>query len=160
MCSTDEKGPSKRCASMSGILWDDACWTRVATADVEEADGQFRKCEIYAHSSGGGYCLFFGAVEYEGMGKNQSCGTYSYEGGVLKDSDGDIIPIRNVERDRDEESSSGGNDRDDKDDDEDYVPAGRQQSRRVRGMGIEGAGRGKGNTHMNNGYLCDARSRP
>lgn len=125
------------------IVWDNDCWMRVATADVEEADGQFYDCAIYAHRSGGGHCLYFGETEYEGMGANQSCGTYSFEGGVLKDADGDLIPIRNMERDRDGESSSEGENQEgsdgDEDEENDYVPAGR-----VRGMRSEGSGRGKG----------------
>ena len=75
--------------------WKEECWQRVATADVEDR-GAFYDCVIYKHKVGGGYCLYFGEEEYEGMGKDQSCGIYSFKDGVLQDQDGDIIQTRNV----------------------------------------------------------------
>ena len=75
--------------------WDDECWELVATADVEDA-GDFYKCAIYEHKVGGGHCIYLGEDEYEGMGAGQTCGTYSFKNGVLRDSDGDIIPVNNV----------------------------------------------------------------
>ena len=53
------------------------------------------------------------------MGPDQSCSTYSFMGGVLKDADGDIIPTRNIKNEGDENSSEA-----DDDDEEEYVPAG------------------------------------
>ena len=75
--------------------WDDECWGLVATAEVEDA-GDFYKCAIYEHKVGGGHCIYLGEDEYEGMGAGQTCGTYSFKNGVLRDSDGDIIPVNNV----------------------------------------------------------------
>ena len=115
------------------ITWEDNLWVRVATGDVKEDDGQFYECAIYAHRSGGGHCLFFGEEEYEGMGSNQSCGMYSFEGGVLKDADGDLIPIRNIVRDRDGESSSeydNNQQSGEESEEEEYIPAVCQRRRR------------------------------
>ena len=71
-------------------------WQRVATADVED-DGNFYECAIYKHKTGGGHCIYFGEDEYEGVGKDGAYGTYSFQNGVLADSDGDAIQIRNVD---------------------------------------------------------------
>ena len=64
-------------------------------ADVEDRS-KFYKCAIYEHKVGGGHCIYFGQDEYEGMGAGQTCGTYSFKDGLLRDSDGDIIPVNNV----------------------------------------------------------------
>ena len=117
------------------ISWNDDCWLRVATADVQEADGQFHECAIYAHRSGGGHCIYFGEEEYEGMGIDQACGTYSFVDGVLKDSDGDIINTTNVVRDNCGNSSSES----ETGDEEEYVPL--RNGQRGRGRGGQGRGR-------------------
>lgn len=130
--------------------WDDECWECVATADVEDG-GKFYECAIYKHKVGGGHCIYFGEDEYEGMGTNQECGTYSFKDGVLKDSDGDVIQVKNVEEGKlpspdyapSTESSS-----EDSDSNE-YAPAsrrrgqGRSRGRRGRRRGRGGRGRGR-----------------
>ena len=121
--------------------WDDQCWRLIATADVED-DGQFYECAIYEHTKGGGHCLYFGENEYEGMGKGQKCGTYSFKDGILRDSDGDSIEIKNVVEGRHMQQS------------EDYAPSASESSESdseefqpgctVRGRGGRGRGRGRG----------------
>ena len=37
-----------------------------------------------------------GDEDYEGIGEQHRCGTYTYLEGVLRDSDGDRIPTRNI----------------------------------------------------------------
>ena len=44
----------------------------------------------------GCHCIYFGVDEYEGVGEDLSRDTYSFRDGVLCDSDGDIIEVRNV----------------------------------------------------------------
>ena len=54
----------------------------MANADVED-DGQFRKCAIYAHRSGGGHSIYFEeGDDYEGMGPGQCCG-FSDRGHII-----------------------------------------------------------------------------
>ena len=68
----------------------DHCWRRVATADVEDG-GQFYECAICSHHTGGGHCIYLGDKEYEGMGKDQTWGIYSYIHKILRDRDGDLF---------------------------------------------------------------------
>ena len=121
-------------------VFNDTLWTRVATADVEDG-GEFYDCAIYAHKTGGGHCIWFGQNEYEGMGEDQSCGTYSFMEGVLRDSDGDIIASRNIVvgseypalSDESSEEASG----------EEYEPSRRRDGGRGRGRAGRGRGRGR-----------------
>ena len=135
------------------IPWDDECWERVATADVEDG-GKFYECAIYKHKVGGGHCIYFGEDEYEGMGTNQECGTYSFKDGVLKDSDGDVIQVKNVEEGKlpsqDYAPSTSTESSDDSDSDG-YAPTrqrrgqGRNRGRRRRSRGRRSAQvRGRG----------------
>ena len=122
-------------------VFNDNLWTRVATADVEDG-GKFYECAIYAHKTGGGHCIWFGQDEYEGMGEGQSCGTYSFNEGVLRDNDGDIIASRNIvagseypalsDESSEEESS------------EEYEPSRRRDGGRGRGRAGRGRGRYRG----------------
>ena len=118
--------------------WKDDCWRRVATADVEDG-GQFRKCEIFAHRTGGGHCIFFGDKDYEGMGKDQTHGTYTYINKILRDSDGDLIRIRNIVEDGNGEVPELASESD-----EEYVPDTDNRQQQRRGSGMRGAGRGTG----------------
>ena len=138
------------CNKNTVISWDDKRWRRVATADVED-DGQFFECAIYEHIKGGGHCLYFGENEYEGMGKGQTCGTYSFKDGVLRDSDGDMIAIKNVDEGRHIHQSQDyapSTSESSESDSEDYQPGCRgivcREQGRGRGRGRRGRGRGRG----------------
>ena len=111
----------------------------MATCDIQEPDGQFYECAIFTHRSGGGHCIWLGEQEYEGLGIDQaSGGTYSFVDGVLKDSDGVVIPIKNVARENDgddnSEGETGGGE-----EGEEYVSL--KKRRRGRGRGGQGRGR-------------------
>lgn len=79
--------------SREGTRFDDSLWTRVAIADIED-EGKFYECAIYEHKTGGGHCIYFGADEYEGVGEDSSCDTYSFRDGALRDSDGSLLLTR------------------------------------------------------------------
>ena len=123
--------------------WKDDCWRRVATADVEDG-GQFYECAIYAHRTGGGHCIYFGDKEYEGMG-DQTCGTYSYINKILRDSDGDLINIRNIVEEEDDNDGIASDS--DEEDEEEYVPVANNRQKR-RTSGRRGAGRGTGRANI------------
>ena len=133
---------------MDGNTFSDDEWSKVATAEVEE-DGRYRRVSIYVHDKNGGYCIYFGADEYEGIG--QSCGTYSYYDGKLRDADGDDIVTRNI-KDLDDDyvqaEAITASDQSDDNDDVDYVLPGRgHRGGRGRGRGPRGGrrrGRGRG----------------
>ena len=110
-----------------------------------EDGGHFYECAIYVHRTGGGHCIYFGDNEYEGIGQDQKCGTYSYINRTLKDSDGDLIVMQNVVEDGDSEATDSEGEGEGEGEEE-YVPAARQQ-RRGRGRGMKrrhGTGRVKG----------------
>ena len=85
-------------SNLNDNTFSDDTWSKVVAAEVEE-DGRYRRVSIYVHDKNGGYCIYFGADEYEGIGEN--CGTYSYHDGKLRDADGDEIVARNI-RDSDD----------------------------------------------------------
>ena len=124
-------------------IFNDDDWQRVATADVED-DGDFYECVIYEHKTGGGHCIYFGEDEYEGVGKEGACGTYSFQNGVLIDSDGDVISAKNFNygriASRDYAPSSESSDDSDS---EVYSPSRRGRGRGRRGRGGRGRGRGR-----------------
>ena len=111
-------------------------------------DGQFFECAIYEHINGGGHCLYFGENEYEGMGEGQNRGTYSFKDGILRDSDGDEIKIKNVVEGQSEDyaPSTSTSSAESENDNEEFQPvsrgAGGRRQGRGRGRGSGGRGRG------------------
>ena len=74
--------------------------------------------------------MFFGEQEYEGMGPGQSCGTYSFIDNVLRDSDGDIIAIKNIIAEGNDDVTEE-EEEEEEDEEEEYVPP--DQGRRAPG---------------------------
>ncbi len=69
--------------------------------EIQEEDGSWEPCTIYRHKVSKGVCLFFGGSDYEGLPD-----VYTYEDGVLKDSDGDDIHTREIVIVNDSESDN------------------------------------------------------
>ena len=109
----------------------------MANADVED-DGLFRKCAIYAHRSGGGHSIYFEeGDDYEGMGPGQCCGTYSYKDRVLRDTDGDLISIKNIIEHGDEHGDEHGEEHGDEHSEEHSEEESQETFIGVRNYGIE-----------------------
>ena len=63
--------------------------------DVLDPDGVWRlRVRQFRHKKTGRVVLYFGGWEFEGLGNDK----YTFENGILRDSDGDEIKIRNVEK--------------------------------------------------------------
>jgi hypothetical protein len=65
--------------------------TRVVRLEVKEEGGNWRAAWVWRNNANTGAVLHFGDQEYEGIG-----GTYSYEGGVLRDADSDTVETRRL----------------------------------------------------------------
>ena len=66
--------------------------TKVVRLEVKEEGGNWRAAWVWRNNANTGAVLHFGDQEYEGIG-----GTYSYEGGVLRDADSDTVETRRLQ---------------------------------------------------------------
>ena len=76
---------------------DDGEWDKLGICEIQEENGCWRYVDILGRVDdkvrGAHVCLYFGCDEYEGLP-----GTYRFDCdlGLLYDSDGDSIPLRNL----------------------------------------------------------------
>ena len=81
--------PPKRRAS----TFDDDKYAEVGTLEVQEDDGRWRPATLFRPRKrrvGSQIVIWFGGVEYEGIGGD----VYTWWAGVLRDADKDVIPQR------------------------------------------------------------------
>ena len=138
-----------QCICRMAVSFNDDDWQVVTTADVED-NGKYYKCVILEHKTGGGCCIFLGNEEYEGIGDQHKCDTYklyTYANGVLRDTDGDIIPAHNIKEGplpSDDFAPDLESEISDENKEDEYVSLRSSRGARGRGSGRGDRGRGRG----------------